>query len=68
MDNMEYMDLNPCRVLRVTIGQAGPIPGMTQAALTAFMIAMKKRERARLKFPVDISARLQYVRKSRSES
>jgi tRNA uridine 5-carboxymethylaminomethyl modification enzyme len=33
-----------CRVQPVTIGQAERIPGMTQAALTAIMIAMKKRE------------------------
>jgi tRNA uridine 5-carboxymethylaminomethyl modification enzyme len=36
-----------CRVMPVTIGQAERIPGMTQAALTALMIAMKKRELAR---------------------
>ena len=33
-----------CRVQPVTIGQAERITGMTQAALTAIMIAMKKRE------------------------
>ena len=33
-----------CRVMPATIGQAERIPGMTQAALTAIMIALKKRE------------------------
>jgi tRNA uridine 5-carboxymethylaminomethyl modification enzyme len=33
-----------CRVMPTTIGQAERIPGMTQAALTALMIAMKKKE------------------------
>jgi tRNA uridine 5-carboxymethylaminomethyl modification enzyme len=33
-----------CRVMPGTIGQAERIPGMTQAALTAIMITMKKRE------------------------
>ncbi len=33
-----------CRVQPATIGQAERIPGMTQAALTALMIAIKKKE------------------------
>ncbi|MCG6535065.1 MAG: tRNA uridine-5-carboxymethylaminomethyl(34) synthesis enzyme MnmG, partial [Syntrophales bacterium LBB04] len=33
-----------CRVMPATIGQAERITGMTQAAITAIMIAMKKRE------------------------
>lgn len=33
-----------CRVLPATIGQAERIPGMTQSALTAIMIAIKKME------------------------
>jgi tRNA uridine 5-carboxymethylaminomethyl modification enzyme len=33
-----------CRVMPATIGQAERIPGMTQAAITAIMIAMKKKE------------------------
>jgi tRNA uridine 5-carboxymethylaminomethyl modification enzyme len=33
-----------CRVMPATIGQAERIPGMTQAALSAIMISMKKRE------------------------
>ena len=36
-----------CRVQPLTIGQAERIPGMTQAALTALMIAMKKKEMER---------------------
>jgi tRNA uridine 5-carboxymethylaminomethyl modification enzyme len=32
------------RVEPVTVGQAERIPGMTQAALTAILVAMKKRE------------------------
>ena len=39
-----------CRVMPATIGQAERIPGMTQAAVTAIMIAMKKRELAEDKF------------------
>ena len=35
-----------CRVMPATIGQAERIPGMTQAALTAIMIAIKKGELA----------------------
>lgn len=33
-----------CRVMPATIGQAERIPGMTQAAITAIMIVMKKKE------------------------
>ena len=33
-----------CRVMPATIGQAERIPGMTQAAVTALLVAMKKRE------------------------
>jgi tRNA uridine 5-carboxymethylaminomethyl modification enzyme len=44
-----------CRVMPVTIGQAERIPGMTQAALTAIMIAMKKRELERAAQQAQIS-------------
>jgi tRNA uridine 5-carboxymethylaminomethyl modification enzyme len=44
-----------CRVQPVTIGQAERIPGMTQAALTAIMIAMKKRELERAAQQAQIS-------------
>ena len=37
-----------CRVLPATIGQAERIPGMTQSALTAIMIAIKKMELEKL--------------------
>jgi tRNA uridine 5-carboxymethylaminomethyl modification enzyme len=33
-----------CRVMPATIGQANRIPGITQAAVTAILIFMKKRE------------------------